>query len=195
MIPCTVCGEESRNIASLQIHILAKHCSQSDSIIQMLKRQENTMINMQHQITLIAAQVAAPKNWAPQAPLQVPTPQAQIPPALAPRVAPTVSYAAMAGPPNPPPGPRRNIRTISYVTDSIGGNVMIDELEKITKTKFKKKRAYGAVKALGQTYPVSNFTDVVPKEMAENKPDVLVLQRDSVTLTDMSGPPRSMAGS
>ena len=63
---------------------------------------------------------------------------------------------------------------------------MINELEKITKTKFKKKRAYGAVKAPGQTYPVSNFTDVVPKEMAENKPDVLVLQRDSVTLTDMS---------
>ena len=100
----------------------------------------------------------------------------------------------MAGPPNPPPGPRRNIRTISYVTDSIGGNVMIDELEKITKTKFKKKRAYGAVKALGQTYPVSNFTDVVPKEMAENKPDVLVLQRDSVTLTDLSeGAPEEYA--
>ena len=71
---------------------------------------------------------------------------------------------------------------------------MIDELEKITKTKIKKKRAYGAVKAPGQTYPVSNFKDVVPKEMAENRPDILVLQRDSVTLTDLSeGAPEEYA--
>jgi hypothetical protein len=62
----------------------------------------------------------------------------------------------------------------------------MNELEKIAIAQFKKKRAYGAGKAPGQTYPVSYFTDVVPKEMAENKPDVLVLQRDSVTLTDMS---------
>ena len=71
---------------------------------------------------------------------------------------------------------------------------MIEELEKITKTKFKKKRAYGSVKAAGQTYPISNFTDVVPKELAVHKPDVLVIQRDSVTLTDLSeGAPEEYA--
>ena len=48
--PCTVCGEELRNTASLQVHILTKHCTQSDTIINMLKKQEQTMLVMQCQI-------------------------------------------------------------------------------------------------------------------------------------------------
>ena len=41
------------------------------------------------------------------------------------------------------------------------------------------------MRASGQTFLISNFTDVVPKVMAECKPDVLVLQRDSITLTNL----------
>ena len=63
---------------------------------------------------------------------------------------------------------------------------MIKELEKITKTKMRKRKAYGAIKSSSQRFPNSNFTDVVPKEMAEHRPDVLVMQMDSVMLTDMS---------
>ena len=63
--------------------------------------------------------------------------------------------------------------------------MIISELEKITKTKIRKRKAYGAIKASNQRFPDANFTDVVPKVMAEHKPDVLIMQRDSVTLTDM----------
>ena len=59
-------------------------------------------------------------------------------------------------------------------------------MEKITKTKICKRKAYGAIKSSNQRFPNANFTDVIPKEMAEHRPDVLVMQRDSVTLTDMS---------
>jgi hypothetical protein len=75
---------------------------------------------------------------------------------------------------------------ISYVMDSIGHNVKIKELEKLTKTRISKRKAYGAVRDAKQKFPNSNFTDTVPIEMRENRPDILVLQRDSVTLTDLS---------
>ena len=70
--------------------------------------------------------------------------------------------------------------------DSIGHNVKIKELEKLTKTRISKRKAYGAVRDAKQKFPNSNFTDTVPIEMRENRPDILVLQRDSVTLTDLS---------
>ena len=54
----------------------------------------------------------------------------------------------------------------------------------LTKATVSKRKAYGSKKEAGQRFPNSNFTDVVPQEMDENNPDVLVLQRDSVTLTD-----------
>ena len=78
------------------------------------------------------------------------------------------------------------IKKVSYVTDSIGHNVIFEELERITKTKIKRRKAYGSVRATGQQNPDSNFSEVVPKEMAENKPEVLVLQRDSITLTNLA---------
>ena len=71
------------------------------------------------------------------------------------------------------------------MTDSIGDNVITKELERITKTKIRKRKAYGAIQSSRQRFPNANFTDVVPREMAEHRPDVLVMQRDSVTLTDM----------
>ena len=71
---------------------------------------------------------------------------------------------------------------------------MFDELEKATKSKIKRRKAYGHVRASNQTFPEKNFTDIVPKEMSENKPDVLVLQRDSITLTNLSpGAPQEYA--
>ena len=75
---------------------------------------------------------------------------------------------------------------ISYITDSIGGNVMLPELEQLTKAKFKPRKAYGAVRAPDHFYPDANFTDTVPKEMEQNKPDALILQMESVTLTNLS---------
>ena len=69
--------------------------------------------------------------------------------------------------------------------DSIGHKVKIQELEKLTKTKISKRKAYGSVRDDKQKFPNSNFTDTVPIEMRENQPDILVLQRDSVTLTDL----------
>ena len=54
------------------------------------------------------------------------------------------------------------------------------------KSKINRRKVYGHVRASKKTFPANNFTDIVPKEMSENKPDVLVLQRDSVTLTNLS---------
>ena len=89
--------------------------------------------------------------------------------------------AGVGGPVQGIPVPTR----ISYVTDSIGHNVNISALEKLTKTKISKRKAYGAIKKASQKFPNSNFTDIVPVEMSEKKPDILVLQQDSVTLTDL----------
>ena len=175
---CTVCGESFDNVTILQVHILTKHCTQSDIILELLRKQELVISSMEKQIKLIAKKVnlGSPLSPAPQ----VETPQ----------VEPPTSYSTMVRAPAP-----QQVRTeavlvpvkkISYITDSIGSNVMFDELEKITKAKIKRRKAYGSVKATGQFKPEANFTDVVPKEMKENKPEVLVLQRDSVTLTNLS---------
>ena len=189
--PCTVCGEESRTVSNLQVHILTKHCTQSDAIVQLLKKQEQIMIGMQKQIGAIASQLSL-INLPPQVPLVV------HPAAPLVQQAPPPSYSAMARAPAPqegrPPAAPGAVKKILYITDSIGGNVIIEDLEKATKAKIIKRRAYGAVKDASQTYPISNFTDVVPKEMAQTVPDVLVLQRDSITLTNLSeGAPEEYA--
>ena len=124
-----------------------------------------------------AAPPTAPPTVAPTAPVQALSPAAP-------------SYAATAGAAaattrRPGSQASRRPHTISFVTDSIGDNVITSELEKITKTKIRKRKAYGAIKASNQRFPDANFTDVVPKVMAEHRPDVLIMQRDSVTLTDM----------
>ena len=78
------------------------------------------------------------------------------------------------------------VKKISFVADSIGHNAMFDELEKITRTRITRKKTHGSVRAAGQSFPDSNFAEVVPQVMAETKPQVLVLQRDSITLTNLS---------
>ena len=87
--PCTVCGEELRNTASLQVHILTKHCTQSDTIINMLKKQEQTMLVMQSQINHLTMSVSSvspvPLPPAPLAAPPAPQPVAPRAPAAAAR--------------------------------------------------------------------------------------------------------------
>ena len=125
-----------------------------------------------------APPIHAPPVYAPQFLSPPPQPQAH-------------SYAGAAGALGPQGGQagtvtQKPVKKISYVGDSIAHNVMFEQLEKITKTKISRRKAYGAIKSADQRFPTANFVDTVPKEMNENSPDVLVLQRDSVTLTDLS---------
>ena len=52
--PCAVCGENQISISSLQVHILNNHCTQSDTIVQLLKRQEQMVIAIQQQMNYLA---------------------------------------------------------------------------------------------------------------------------------------------
>ena len=63
---------------------------------------------------------------------------------------------------------------------------MLPELEHLTKAKFKPRKAKKAARAPDHFYPDANFTDIVPKEMEQNKPDALILQIESVTLTNLT---------
>ena len=189
---CVVCGENVSDVASVQVHILTKHSTQSDQIVELLKKQELVISNMQQQIDQILGQMETnpQKNNANQANNNIPVPKQGVPDTQPPPSSEPPSYSAMvqsaASAPQQPQASMVPVRTISYVTDSIGGNVIFEELEKITKAKFKRRKAYGSVRATGQQHPDSNIMDVVPKELIENKPEVLVLQRDSITLTNLS---------
>ena len=143
---------------------------------------------MQAQITALTTRISSapqPSLTVPPAPLPVSAP-APLPP-LSPARPPAPAYSSVARraqeQPQTPTGP---IRKISYVTDSIGGNVMLPELEQLTKAKISTRKAYGAVRAPDHFYPDANFTDIVPKEMEKNKPDALIIQMESITLTNLS---------
>ena len=202
--PCAVCGETLRNVASLQVHILSKHCTQSDLIVKLLKEQEQRMTAMQQQINNMALkqigvigdikQVKEKITTNHVSPVHGPPPPGSGHALSSPPQAPVASYAHIVQAPAPggasmqlskPQGPKLTVKKVSYITDSIGHNVIFEELERITKTKIKRRKAYGSVRASGQLHPDSNFAEVVPKEMEDNKPDVLVLQRDSITLTNL----------
>ena len=71
------------------------------------------------------------------------------------------------------------------VGDSISHHVDFEELEKVSKTKIKRRKAYGAVSASCQKFPDANFTDVVSKELADKEADILILQASSVDLTNI----------
>ena len=167
-ITCTICSEGFPNSVTLQVHLLAKHCSHSDNILEHLKKQETMMIAMQAQITALTTRVSSapqPSLTVPPAPLPVSAP-APLPPLLPARPpAPAYSSVARRAPaqvqPQIPTGP---IKKISYVTDSIGGNVMLPELEQLTKAKINTRKAYGAMRAPDHFYPDANFTDIVPKD-------------------------------
>ena len=198
--PCTVCGESVGNVASLQVHILSKHCTQSDMIIKMLKDQEQRIETIQQQLNNMALKktcvIGDLKEVKENIHSSHVTPMHDLAVLFPPPVgAPMASYAHVVQAPPQVPGPPQQqamtlvdevpVKKVSYITDSIGHNVMFEELEKITKAKIKRKKAYGSVRAVGQHYPDLNFSEVVPKEMKENKPEVLVIQRDSVTLTNL----------
>ena len=72
-----------------------------------------------------------------------------------------------------------------WVGDSIAHHIDFDDIEKAVKTKIKKKKAYGSVKASGQKFPDSNFTEVVPRELRGQQSDILVMQASSVDLTNI----------
>ena len=60
-----------------------------------------------------------------------------------------------------------------------------EDLEKATKSKIRRKKAYGSVRASGQKFPEANFTDVVPRELRDQSVDILILQASSVDLTNL----------
>jgi hypothetical protein len=76
------------------------------------------------------------------------------------------------------------------ITDSIGGEKYVrhDLLEKVTKTKITKAKAYGPVRRTrqeGYKFPDKNFSTVVPQVLASDKFDVAILMAPSVILTNL----------
>ena len=194
-----MCGEVVKSVASLQVHLLSYHCAQSNTILELLKNQQQVMKAMQLNIENInQAQInvsidlkevktsllkgcgSVERGPPPPVPALPPAPPTAAPPVRQ-------SYAATASTARQQARPRaaKPVKKISYIGDSISHNILFNEIEKITKATVSRRKAYGSRKAAGQRFPNSNFTDVVPQEMDENNPDVLVLQRDSVTLTDV----------
>ena len=202
---CTVCGKLCKTVDSLQFHLLSNHCQQPETVLQQLKRQEETILEMHSyikQITISQTNILddmkqvkssllrenASSCVAPCPAIPVPAPQAPCPPVQSqpPSYAATAQAQVPQGPQEARQRRQKPVKKISYVGDSIAHHVMFEELERITKAKITKRKAYGAIKSSDQLFPTANFVDTVPKEMRENNPDVLVLQQDSVTLTDLS---------
>ena len=81
------------------------------------------------------------------------------------------------------------VKKIAYITDSIGGNVDTEKLEKLTKTRFRRVKAYAATKRSksdGFKFPDSNFTDIVPATLAKEKFDAAFLLAPSVEMTNLA---------
>ena len=196
VLSCLV-KEQNKQTIQLTDIALTQTCIVSD--VKQLKRQyDNT--------------APPPVSAAPSRPLPAPTAVQRTlaaPPAPCPRYAPSpsqesvsplVTYAGMAGREaggqgrnagREAAGQGRNVtaaRKIAYITDSIGGNVYLKELEKLTKTKIKKAKAYGATKrerSEGFLFPDRNFTDVVPAVLSSEQPDVVIATAPSVELTNL----------
>ena len=80
------------------------------------------------------------------------------------------------------------VKNIAYITDSIGANIQVDLLEKVTKAKVKRAKAYAATKrskSEGFKFPETNFTDVVPKVLASGNIDVAVTMAPSVEISNL----------
>ena len=134
---CAVCGQTLPSLASLQAHLLASHCSQSDTLLQLVRGMQEQIIQMRTSQTSLVNDVKIIKNnvlnmQATLTPTAAPAAPVQTPPQAAP------SYAAAVSAQQQQPGSqtRRVPSKISFVTDSIGDNVITTELEKITKTKI-----------------------------------------------------------
>ena len=71
------------------------------------------------------------------------------------------------------------------VLDSIGSNIHMEEVEKITNTKFVTKKAYCNLP--GAIFPNSDYTTVVPESLKENSDTkVLVFNMSASDLTNIS---------
>ena len=133
----------------------------------------------------------APRPAQPPATLSCPPP-ASLPasqPAQPPVAPQALSYADRLR--RQAPGePRADlVKNVAYITDSIGANVDIEKLAKLTKTKVKKVKAYAATKrskSEGFKFPDSNFTDVVPATLAKEKFDIAFLLAPSVEMTNLA---------
>ena len=153
---CAVCGETLPTLASLQAHLLARHCSQSDTVLRLLRGMQEQIEEIMTSQSSLVSEVKIVKNnmrssqgvpapappTAPPAPTTAASPapiQAQALPPAAPSYAAAAATGQQAG-----TQAARKPGKISFVTDSIGDNIIITELEKITKTKIRKRKAYGA---------------------------------------------------
>ena len=119
-------------------------------------------------------------------------PSSEVLPTLAPlrQAPPRRPHQSLAPPSQGQPGPPQStsVKKVAYITDSIGGNVLIGELERITKAKFVRSKAYAATrrsKSEGFKFPDRNFTDVVPAELAAGDIDVAVNMAPSVEMTNL----------
>ena len=128
----------------------------------------------------------------PVVPLPCPPSYANMTGSLAPAAVPPVRSQAPTVPPAriqaPSASPATEVKTIAYITDSIGGNVYIKELEQLTKAKFRTAKAYGSTrrsKEEGFKFPDRNFTDVVPAVLAASNVDVAVTMAPSVELSNL----------
>ena len=80
------------------------------------------------------------------------------------------------------------MKNMAIITDSIAGEIYHDKLEKITRAKITKAKAYGAVlktRAEGYRFPKKNFEAVVPNVLASGHYDAAVIMAPSVHLTNL----------
>ena len=80
----------------------------------------------------------------------------------------------------------KDIKNVLYIGTSLSKSLDRKKFQKDTKTKLKVVKAYGIKKESDQFYPKLNFTDVVPKSLEKDKPDVLVLQAGSIEISNLN---------
>ena len=127
---CAVCGQTLPTLASLQAHLLARHCSQSDTVLRLVREMQEQLKEIQTSHYSLVSDVKIVKDNMqikqspppPAAPPAPPAPAQTLPPA-----APSYAAAAGAGAAGAA-APRQSAASrphkISFVTDSIGDNVI-----------------------------------------------------------------------
>ena len=74
---------------------------------------------------------------------------------------------------------------IVWVGTSISKVLDINKFEKDTNSNLKIVKAYGIKAENNQRFPASNFTNVVPKVIASEDPDAIVLQTGSIEISNI----------
>ena len=72
-----------------------------------------------------------------------------------------------------------------WVGTSISKVLDINKFEKDTNSNLKIVKAYGIKAENNQRFPASNFTNVVPKVIASEDPDAIVLQTGSIEISNI----------